>query len=166
MKVTGPGTGPAASGGADAPSDAAGTGGPGEAQPERRGDAAGDAKRLEQRGGSFAEKLAAPVHAGSIGPTSGPMSGPMSGPTAATHPSRPAPSNAAASVRDVGALSTDVQAGRISAASAVDKIVQQVLDRQLGAGAPAAIRSKVEAALRDALESDPLLGEKLKALGG
>jgi hypothetical protein len=45
-------------------------------------------------------------------------------------------------------------------------VVERVIDRQLGAGAPAAVREKLRASLRDALENDPLLAEKLKALGG
>ncbi len=151
MKVTGPGTGPGASGGPDASSDAAAPAGPGDVQPGRRGAAAADAPGIEQRGGSFADKLAT---------TTGP--GESSFAARAPHPAR---LEATSGVRDVGAIATDLHAGRISAAAAVDKLVQQVLDRQLGAGAPAAIRSKVEAALRDALESDPLLGDKLKALG-
>jgi hypothetical protein len=76
------------------------------------------------------------------------------------------PAAAAVAAPPLGQLAADLAAGRISASAAVDRVVQQVLDRQLGTNAPAAVRAKVETALRDALETDPLLGEKLKRLGG
>ena len=40
-----------------------------------------------------------------------------------------------------------------------------VIDKQVGTGAPAAVREKVRAALESAIADDPLLSEKIKALG-
>jgi len=57
-----------------------------------------------------------------------------------------------------------VEAGQLNARTAVDQLVERVVDAQLGPGAPAAVRDRVQAALRDALESDPLLAAKLSQL--
>lgn len=64
----------------------------------------------------------------------------------------------------VGDIAADLQAGRISAAAAIDRVIDRVLDRQVGPGAPASVRAQVEAGLREALASDPLLAEKLRRL--
>ena len=62
-------------------------------------------------------------------------------------------------------LVKEVEAGRLDARTAVDQLVERVVDAQLGPGAPAAVRDRVQAALRDALESDPLLAAKMGQLG-
>jgi hypothetical protein len=64
-------------------------------------------------------------------------------------------------VADIGA---DLQAGRITPEAAIDRVIERVIDRQLGTQAPAAVREKLNAALRQALEDDPLLAQKIKAL--
>jgi len=61
-------------------------------------------------------------------------------------------------------LVKEVEAGRLDARAAVDQLVERVVDAQLGPSAPAAVRDRVQAALRDALESDPLLATKLGQL--
>ena len=61
-------------------------------------------------------------------------------------------------------LVKEVEAGRLDARAAVDQLVERVVDAQLGPGAPAGVRDSVQAALRDALESDPLLVAKLGQL--
>ena len=43
-------------------------------------------------------------------------------------------------------------------------MVDRVLDNQLGADAPPKLRSQVETAMRDAIETDPVLGAKIKSL--
>ena len=43
-------------------------------------------------------------------------------------------------------------------------MIDRVVDKQLGANAPAAVRAQVRSALVDAVADDPLLGEKLKLL--
>jgi hypothetical protein len=63
-------------------------------------------------------------------------------------------------------VAKELTAGRIDAKAAIDKVIQRVLDKQVGPGAPAAVREKVRAALESAIADDPLLSEKIKALGG
>jgi hypothetical protein len=66
------------------------------------------------------------------------------------------------------ALTTDVAAelaaGRIDAKAALDRVIDRVVDKQLGPGAPAAVREKVRAALESAVADDPLLSEQIKSL--
>jgi hypothetical protein len=64
-------------------------------------------------------------------------------------------------VSDIG---VDFKAGKITAETAIDRVVERVLDRQLGKKATIALREKVGAALRDSLADDPLLAAKVKAL--
>jgi hypothetical protein len=64
----------------------------------------------------------------------------------------------------VGDLAADLRAGKVTPGTAVDKVVERILDRQLGPDAPAGIRDRVRDALQDALESDPTLAEKLTRL--
>src|SRR5690348_13536801 len=63
-------------------------------------------------------------------------------------------------------VAADLGAGRITPQVALDRVIDRVVDRQVGKGAPAGVRERVSAALRAALEEDPLLAEKLKNLGG
>ena len=60
---------------------------------------------------------------------------------------------------------SELAAGRIDAKAALDRVIDRVIDRQIGPGAPAAVREKVRAALESAVADDPLLSEKIKALG-
>src|SRR5687767_12510173 len=64
-------------------------------------------------------------------------------------------------VADIGA---DLKAGRITPQIALDRVIDRVVDQQVGAGAPAGVKERVSAALRAALEDDPLLAEKLRNL--
>ncbi len=64
---------------------------------------------------------------------------------------------------DIGA---ELAARRIAPEAAVDQVIERVLDKQIGANAPAAVREQVGAALRDALMSDPMLLDKVRSLGG
>jgi hypothetical protein len=63
-------------------------------------------------------------------------------------------------------IMADLQAGRLDARAAVEKLVEAVIDGQLGADAPASARDQLRAVLHDALESDPLLTEKLRQVDG
>jgi hypothetical protein len=63
-------------------------------------------------------------------------------------------------------LAAEIDAGRLQPEAALEKVVDLVLAQQLGDGAPAAVREQVRAALREALESDPMLGEQLRRLTG
>jgi hypothetical protein len=66
----------------------------------------------------------------------------------------------------VAQLAADLKAGRLQPREAVEKVLDQVVSTQLGAGAPPAVREKLRAALLETLENDPLLAEKLGELGG
>jgi hypothetical protein len=54
----------------------------------------------------------------------------------------------------------------ITPETAVDQVVNRILDKQVGAssGTKSATRASVENALRDALETDPVLQSKVKSL--
>jgi hypothetical protein len=75
----------------------------------------------------------------------------------------PAAVRRSCTVSDIGA---EIKAGRITPEAAIDKVVERVLDRQLGKKAGAALREKVGAALRDSLADDPLLMAKVRTLSG
>ena len=62
-------------------------------------------------------------------------------------------------------LAAALDAGKLDARAAVEQVMDRVLDLQLGRDAPAAVRQQVESALREALDSDPLLVAKLRELG-
>lgn len=65
-------------------------------------------------------------------------------------------------VSDIGA---DLKAGKLTPQAAIDKVIERVLDRQVGRKAGTAIREKLAAALRESLADDPLLAAKVRALG-
>jgi hypothetical protein len=94
----------------------------------------------------------------------------LSGPKADSTKTNPAraiaeakPAGALTGVADIAA---DLKAGRLQPKAAIEKVLDQILSRQLGADAPAGVREKVRAALQETLESDPLLAEKLRDLEG
>jgi hypothetical protein len=62
-------------------------------------------------------------------------------------------------------LAADLRAGKITPRAAVDRVIDRVVDKQLGAGAPAATREKLRAALENAVADDPLLADKIRGLG-
>jgi hypothetical protein len=86
--------------------------------------------------------------------------------SAAQAPAEAARVGQAAALGPVADIVSDLRAGKISAQAAVERVVDRVLDQQVGPDAPAAVREQVGAALRQALEDDPLLADKLRALGG
>jgi hypothetical protein len=98
-----------------------------------------------ESGRAFADKLDRPV---------GAMPGAMPGATTA-------PSGGVA----VADLAAELQAGRLTSRAAVDELVNRIVTQQLGPQAPAGVREQVRATLQDALESDPLLADKLRQLG-
>ncbi len=83
---------------------------------------------------------------------------------AATAPEAATRPGTAAAGGLVGDISAELKAGQITPQTAIDRVVERILDKQVGANAPAAVRETVGAALRDALESDPLLAEKIRSL--
>jgi hypothetical protein len=70
-----------------------------------------------------------------------------------------------ASAHAVADISAQLEAGRITPQVALERVIDRVVDQQVGPNAPAGIRERVSAALRQALEEDPLLAEKLRSLG-
>ena len=76
-----------------------------------------------------------------------------------------APARAAEPGGTTADLAAQLGAGKISAKAAIDKVIDRVVDRQVGVNAPAAVREKVRAALETAVADDPLLSEKIRALG-
>jgi hypothetical protein len=80
-------------------------------------------------------------------------------------PGEVAPAGSAAAVGAIADIVADLQTGKVSAQAAVEKVIERVLAQQVGPDAPLAVREQVGAALRRALEEDPLLADKLRALG-
>jgi|SRR4051812_30911538 len=70
-----------------------------------------------------------------------------------------------AAIAPVADIAADLRAGAISPEAALDRVIDRVLAQQVGPDAPSAVRAQVAAALRQALEDDPLLAQKLRALG-
>jgi hypothetical protein len=62
-------------------------------------------------------------------------------------------------------IAADLKAGKLDPKAALDKVVERVLDRQLGANAPVAVRNQLRDALRDTISSDPFLADRLRGLG-
>jgi len=75
---------------------------------------------------------------------------------------KPAQAPKAISVSDIGAA---LKAGKLTPQAAINKVIERVLDRQVGRKAGAAVREKIGAALRESLADDPLLAAKIRALG-
>ena len=65
-------------------------------------------------------------------------------------------------VSDIGA---DLKSGKLTPQAAIDKVIERVLDRQVGRKASTAVREKVGAALRESLADDPVLAAKVRSLG-
>ena len=150
MKVTGPNSGsPAgpASGPEVAPAEPGGVGGAAATDPSQ-GSGRAFSDRLDRL--DRLEKLEGTSSATGAHP-----------PTAAAQAGHPAATSGIATAD----IATDLRAGHLLPRAAVDRVLDRVLDRQLGADAPPAVRERVRAALQDALESDPLLAEKLQRLG-
>jgi hypothetical protein len=85
--------------------------------------------------------------------------------TAAT-PSGPGADKSSSSQRRLtGDIGDALEKKEISADAAVDQVMTRILDNQLGSSTPPGARAQVENALREALDSDPLLSSKLKSLG-
>ena len=97
--------------------------------------------RTGESGRAFADKLDRPA-----GATPGPVAAPSGG----------------VAVAD---LAAELQAGRLTSHAAGDELVNRIVAQQLGPQAPAGVREQVRATLQDALESDPLLADKLRRLG-
>lgn len=69
----------------------------------------------------------------------------------------------ASSVSDIGQA---LKAGQTTPQAAIERVVERVVARQAGANAPAAVKQQLATVLRQALEDDPMLAAKVRALGG
>jgi hypothetical protein len=61
-------------------------------------------------------------------------------------------------------LAAELRSGKIAPKAAVDRVIDRVVEKQLGVGAPAATREKLRAALENAVADDPLLADKIRGL--
>ena len=61
-------------------------------------------------------------------------------------------------------IAAELTAGRIDPKAGIDRVIERVVDKQLGPGAPAAVREKVRAALESAVADDPVLSDKIRSL--
>jgi hypothetical protein len=61
-------------------------------------------------------------------------------------------------------IAADLKAGKLAPEAALDRVVELVLDQQLGTDAPVALRDQLRDALRDTISSDPFLTERLRGL--
>ncbi len=72
----------------------------------------------------------------------------------------------AAKISSVSDIGQALKAGQITPQAAIERVVERVVDRQAGANAPAAVKQQLAAVLRQALEDDPGLAAKVRALAG
>jgi hypothetical protein len=122
--------------------------GSGPSTPAGGPDEAKGAQGTEKAGGaSFAEKLEKTAAAGAPSTTG-----------------RTAGASGTTQHKLTGDIGAKLEAGQITAGDALDQVVSRILDKQLAAGAPPQTRSQVETALRDALETDPVLTAKVRTL--
>jgi hypothetical protein len=116
--------------------------GPSSGQPS---EGVGDAPDVERSGGKG--------FAGALGKTE-----------SASGPAAQGPAAPPSSQSFVGDIGQRLESGEITPADAVDEVVDRVLDDKLGLDASPTLRSQVEGFMREKLDSDPLLAEKLKSL--
>jgi hypothetical protein len=107
-----------------------------------------DGERVDGSGAAFAQALAG-VAPRDVAPSGNPA---------------PATTRPIATPNDTSKIAAELEAGRLQPQQAVERVLQQVLSRQVGDDAPPAVREKIRAALQDALETDPLLADKLRRL--
>ena len=74
---------------------------------------------------------------------------------------KPAQTRRTVAVSDIGA---DLKTGKLTPEAAIDKVIERILDRQVGHKAGAKVRERIGAALRESLADDPLLAAKVRAL--
>jgi hypothetical protein len=79
----------------------------------------------------------------------------------AANSASPMRSGKAISVSDIGA---ELKAGKLTPGKAIDKVIERIVDKQVGAKASPKVRNQISAALRDSLADDPLLAAKVRAL--
>jgi hypothetical protein len=136
-KVSGPGSGPPVGGPSDDPKSESPSG---------------------VGGARFADKLGAPDAAK---PAGGPGAAAAPGTAPATRGPKEIDPKEIGLTADVAA---ELAAGRINAKAALDRVIERIVDKQLGPGAPEAVRETVRTALERAVADDPVLSEKIRSL--
>jgi hypothetical protein len=111
-------------------------------------------------------KLAASGKAPGVAETSGKafaskLAGAKAGSAGAANAAKPMRSAKAISVADIGA---ELKAGKLTPEKAIDKVIERIVDQQVGAKASPTVRGQISTALRDSLADDPLLAAKVRAL--
>jgi hypothetical protein len=88
------------------------------------------------------------------------------GPVQKTRLSEPPPGGRTSRSGDVAVsdLAAELRAGKLTPEAAVDQLLERVVAGQVGPDASAALRDQVRVALRDAIESDPVLAAKVSGL--
>lgn len=117
-------------------------------------DEASRAREPSETGKTFGEKLQTGASA-----QARPLAG-AAGPTKASAPGA-VPRSGEIAVSD---LAEELRAGKLASSAAIEKVLERVVAKQLGPDAPAGVRDQVRTALRDAIDGDPLLAEKLTQL--
>lgn len=79
----------------------------------------------------------------------------------ATQASGAARATKVSSVSDIGQA---LKSGQITPQAAIERVVERVVARQVGANAPATVKQQLATVLRQALEDDPMLTAKVRAL--
>ncbi len=82
---------------------------------------------------------------------------------AAAPTSDAAPTTKTASISDIGQA---LKAGQITPQVAIERVIERVVARQAGPHAPLAVKEQLAMVLRQALEDDPMLAAKMRALAG
>lgn len=82
---------------------------------------------------------------------------------AATKASGAARAAKASNVSDIGQA---LRAGQLTPQAAIERVVERVVARQAGPQAPSAVKEQLAIVLRQALEDDPMLAAKMRALAG
>ena len=80
---------------------------------------------------------------------------------AAATPARTAPRPGDVVVNDVAA---DLRTGKLTPQAAIEKVLDRIVERQIGPEGSSAVRDQVRSALQDAVENDPLLAGQLRDL--
>jgi hypothetical protein len=74
---------------------------------------------------------------------------------------KPTQTRKTVAVSDIGVA---LKTGKLTPEAAIDKVIERILDQQVGRKAGAKVREKLGAALRESLADDPLLAAKFRAL--
>jgi hypothetical protein len=88
----------------------------------------------------------------------------LGAPDAAKPAGGPAATRSSQGIELTADVAAELAAGRIDAKAALDRVIERIVDKQLGPGAPAAVRETVRTALERAVADDPVLSEKIRSL--